>query len=108
MKPDKSWMPAIIVSVTLLGFYVWGSFIMWVVFLGEHPADPMAFSILDMYIVASIGLTTGGVGYWLGTTHNSSNKDVMLYNSTASPVPTTQTVTSTVTSESVPEPEVKP
>lgn len=108
MTPAPSRMPALIVCATILGFYSWGSFIMWVVFLGEHPADPKAFSILDMYIVASIGLTTGGVGYWLGTTHNSTNKDVMLYNSTATPVPTTQTVTSTVTSESVPEPEPKP
>ena len=60
-------------------------------------------SIVDMYVIAGIGLTTGGVGYWLGTTHNSANKDIMLHNSIPSPVPTEQVVRSVTTSTSTPD-----
>lgn len=110
MKPEKSDMPAIIVGIALLGFYVQGSFIMLyaagafgtvTIELGK------VLSIVDMYVIAGIGLTTGGVGYWLGTTHNSANKDIMLHNSTPSPVPTEKIVTSTTTSSSMTEPEPK-
>lgn len=109
----QSNMPAIIVGVALTGFYVWGTMILIICFvrpswIGE--ADiPKAFSLLDMFIIAAIGLTTGSVGYWLGTTHNSSNKDVMLHNSTPTIMPTepvdtvtkisTQTETVTKTDE---------
>ena len=67
-----------------------------------------ALSLLDMVVIAAISLATGSVGYWLGTTHSSKAKDTMLYNSTPSPVPTEQIVTSTTTSSSTTEPEPKP
>ena len=68
-------------GVSIGGFYVWGSFILVICFIRPEwvgAADiPKAFSLLDMFIIAAIGLTTGSVGYWLGTTHNSANKDVI-------------------------------
>jgi hypothetical protein len=114
MKPENSKMPAIIVGVSLLGFYAWGTLILIICFVQPNwigQADiPKAFSLLDMFIIAAIGLTTGSVGYWLGTTHNSANKDIMLHNSTPSPAPTepaktSQEITSTVKTTSVPETE---
>lgn len=110
-QAEQSSMPAIIVGTVIVGFYVWGSYVLLYT-LGSpwsdaHP-DPKAFSILDMFIVQAIGLTTGGVGYWLGKTHSDANKDIMLHNSTPSPAPTEQTVRSITTSTSTPEPEAKP
>lgn len=107
MKSEQSKMPAFIAAVSLGGFYIWGTIILIICFVrpswvGE--ADiPKAFSLLDMFIIAAIGLTTGSVGYWLGTTHNSENKDIMLHNSTPSPVPTEQVVRSVTTSTSTPD-----
>jgi hypothetical protein len=111
MKPEKSNMPAIIAGVSIGGFYLWGSFILVICFVRPEwvgTADiPKAFSLLDMFIIAAIGLTTGSVGYWLGTTHNSANKDIMLHNSAPIPEPTEQITTSTTTSTAttVPEPQ---
>ena len=109
MKPQKSIMPAVIVCITLVGFYLWGSYVLYHVFAIQagSAADPKAFSILDMFVVAAIGLATGGVGYWLGNTHADQNKDLMLHNSTPSLVPTEQVVKSIVMSPSTPESEVK-
>lgn len=119
MQPEKSYMPAIIAGASIIGFYGWGTFILVICFIRPEwvgAADiPKAFSLLDMFIIAAIGLTTGSVGYWLGTTHNSANKDIMLHNSVPSPVPTEPVAVSTTTStqttstvDTLPEAEAKP
>lgn len=109
-QSERSIMPAAIVSIALAGFYAGGAYILYHAF---NPNDgalidaAKALSLLDMYVIAAIGLATGSVGYWLGKTHTDANKDTMLYNSTPSPVPTEQIVTSTTTSSSTTEPEPK-
>lgn len=111
MKPENSHMPAIIVCIVLAGFFSAQFFIMWKLFSTDHLQNveaKEALTMLGMLVVATINLTTGAVGYWLGTTHNSANKDIMLHNSTPSPAPTEQTVRSVTTSTSTPAPEEKP
>ena len=110
MKPENSNMPAIIVCTVLAGFFSAQFFIMWKLFSTDHLQNvdsKEALTMLGMLVVATINLTTGAVGYWLGTTHSDNNKDIMLHNSTPSPVPTEQVVRSVTTSTSTPQPDTE-
>ena len=74
-------MPAIIALVVMGGFYVGGAFVMYHTLTAEVP-DPKALSILDIYVVASVSALTGAIGYFIGTTQSSKEKNAMLHNST--------------------------
>lgn len=104
-----SWMPAAIVFITLTGFYWGGGYILIKAFNPETTSivdTAKAMSLLDMVVIAAIGLATGSVGYWLGTTHSSKAKDEMIYNSTPAIVPTEQITTSTTTSATEQKPTI--
>jgi hypothetical protein len=92
MKTTKlQWMPAIIVFITLTGFYSGGGYILIKAFNPETTSivdTAKAMSLLDMIVIAAISLATGSVGYWLGTTHSSKMKDELLLNSTPVTPPT--------------------
>ena len=74
-------MPAIIALVVMAGFYVGGGYVMYHTLTAETP-DPKALSILDIYVVASVSALTGAIGYFIGTTQSSKQKNEMLHNST--------------------------
>lgn len=84
---DKSVMPAVIVLVALLGFFSWGSYILYKSF---NPSEGIVesakvLSLLDMFVIAAIGLVTGSTGYWLGKTHSDIEEKKMLLHSTPQP-----------------------
>lgn len=119
MKTDKpNWtanMPAIVTIFALVDFTLMGAYVLYKALnpgasVDGKPAPDTAklFSIVDMIVVATLNFVSMCIGYWVGTTHSNKMKDQMLYNSTPTPEPTGQAVTSTTTSVSTSEPEAKP
>ena len=75
----KSWWPGFLSFIVLTGFFGGGTYIM----IYGLPVDASieAKNIVNMFAVSLIGSVSAVIGFWLGSSNGSQNKDAMIYNS---------------------------
>lgn len=75
----RSVWPGLISSMMLVGFFVGGGYTL---IYGLPPnLDTDSRMIITLFVQTLIGGVTLVLGYWLGTSYGSQNKDHMLFNS---------------------------
>lgn len=78
MAGQSVW-PGLISTIILVGFFGGGGYI---IAYGLPANTPQVESIINMFAVCLIGGVSSVLGFWLGSSHGSVQKDQMLYRST--------------------------